>query len=135
MADSPAHVLFACVHNAGRSQIAAALFNASANASRAVATSAGTQPADHPHPEVVKVLGKMGIDISDAKPRFLDSELAATATLLVTLGCGEQCPYIPGLEVVDWPIEDPKGQNGDKVEKIRDEVAQRVASLIEDRNW
>ncbi len=98
MSASPCKVIFACVHNAGRSQIAAALFNALADPRKAIAKSAGTRPADRPHPKVVEALKEIGIDIGDAVPRFLTAEMAGSAPWLVTMGCGEQCPMVPGLE-------------------------------------
>src|SRR6266481_791072 len=115
-------VLFACVHNAGRSQMAAAFFNHLADPKTARAISAGTQPADHVHPEVLAVMKEVGIDLSNVQPQKLTDGLAATADLLVTMGCGESCPYIPGLKVIDWPLPDPKGQGLDAVQGIRDEI-------------
>src|SRR3954468_24987195 len=103
-------VIFACVHNAGRSQMSAALFNAKADPKDARAISAGTQPADRVHPVVVEAMNELGIDLSSAKPVKLTAELAKDAALLVTMGCGEECPFVPGLEVLDWPLPDPKGQ-------------------------
>ena len=110
MSATPNTVIFACVHNAGRSQMAAAFFNALADPQKASALSAGTQPADRPHPEVVEALKEVGLDISDAVPRLLDEAMAGSAQWLVTMGCGEQCPVVPGLKRADWPINDPKGE-------------------------
>lgn len=123
-------VIFACVHNAGRSQMAAAYCNAMADPSRAMAVSAGTQPAEHVHPIVQQVMAEAGLDLSGARPQRLTDELAATAQLLVTMGCGEQCPFVPGLEREDWPLPDPKGQPIEAVRLIRDEVRQRVQAML-----
>jgi len=123
-------VLFACIHNAGRSQMAAAFFNHLADPKTAHAISAGTQPADHVHPEVIVVMNEAGMDLSDVKPQKMTDELAASANLLVTMGCGEACPYIPDLKVIDWPLPDPKGQGLDAVRGIRDEVRTRVEKLL-----
>jgi len=128
-------VLFACVHNAGRSQMAAAWFNALANQAKAVATSAGTQPATTVHPEVLLVMREVGIDLSEVQPRFLSDELAADSNVLVTMGCGEACPFVPGLERVDWSLPDPKGQPLDTVRAIRDQIRQHVADLVAARGW
>ncbi|MCK5366658.1 MAG: arsenate reductase ArsC, partial [Gammaproteobacteria bacterium] len=122
MSATPNTVIFACVHNAGRSQMAAAFFNALADPQKASALSAGTQPADRPHPEVVEALKEVGIDISDAVPRLLDEAMAGSAQWLVTMGCGEQCPVVPGLKRADWPINDPKGESVERVREIRDEL-------------
>jgi arsenate reductase len=130
-----AQVVFACVHNAGRSQMAAAFFNALADPRRACAVSAGTEPADRVHPEVVTVMKEAGLDVSQAKPSRLTDELAGTSRLLVTMGCGEACPFVPGLERNDWPIEDPKAKPLERVRQIRDEVRRRVERLIETEGW
>ena len=127
--------LFACVQNAGRSQMAAALFGRVADPAKARAISAGTRPAERVHPEVVAALEEIGIDVGDARPRKLDDALARGANLLVTMGCGEECPWVPGLEIVDWEIEDPKGQDPDRVREIRDEIDRRVRALVDDRGW
>jgi arsenate reductase (thioredoxin) len=128
-------VIFACVHNAGRSQMAAAFFNALADPARARAASAGTQPDRSVHPEVVRAMAEIGIDLSGAKPRKLDDELMAGASLLVTMGCGDACPYVPGLRIDDWPLPDPKGQPIERVREIRDEIRRRVDSLLEAEGW
>lgn len=128
-------VVFACVQNAGRSQMAAAFFNALADPGRARAVSAGTQPADRVHPEVVAVMREAGIDLSAAQPRRLTDELAATGQLLITMGCGDACPVVPGLRRDDWPIEDPKGQPLDRVRAIRDEIRARVDRLVTAEGW
>ena len=130
-----ARVVFACVHNAGRSQMAAALFNAAADPGRAVAVSAGTRPADRVHEVVVAAMRESGIDLSGARPALLTAELARGAALLVTMGCGEECPYVPGLAREDWPLEDPKGQPLERVRAIRDEVGARVRALVAREGW
>ena len=130
-----AQVVFACVHNAGRSQMAAAVFNALADPRRACAVSAGTEPADRVHPEVVTVMKEAGLDVSGAKPSRLTDELAGASRLLVTMGCGEACPFVPRLKRDDWPIEDPKAKPLERVRQIRDEVRQRVERLIETEGW
>ena len=122
--------LFACVHNAGRSQIAAALFNLYADRSGCLAISAGTQPADHIHPEVVEVMREIGIDLSSARPRRLTDDLSKTASVLVTMGCGEACPFVPNLRIIDWALPDPKGQPLEGVRAIRDDIHDRVKELI-----
>jgi arsenate reductase len=128
-------VIFACVHNAGRSQMAAAFFGAIADPARARAVSAGTQPGERVHPEVVTVMGEAGIELAGARPRLLTRELAAGAQLLVTMGCGEACPVVPGLGREDWPLPDPKGQPLERVRAIRDEVRARVERLVAERGW
>jgi len=132
---SPDLVVFACVHNAGRSQMAAAFFNAAADSRKARAISAGTDPAARVHPEVVAAMGEIGIDVSGAVPRRLTADLAAGARLLVTMGCGDQCPYIPGAERDDWPLPDPRGQALEGVRTIRDEVKVRVERLVRAKGW
>jgi len=128
-------LIFACVHNAGRSQMAAALFNAWADATRAQAVSAGTAPGPHVHPEVMHVMKEIGIDLSSAKPRLLTPELARDAELLITMGCGEACPNVPGLRRDDWPLTDPKGRPMDEVRAIRDDIERRVRALIAAEGW
>ena len=128
-------VLFACIHNAGRSQMAAALFNQLADPSRARAISAGTDPGERVHPQVVAVMREAGVDLTTARPQKLTSALASTATLLVTMGCGEACPVVPGLERDDWPLEDPKGKPTARVREIRDEIRDRVRELLARRGW
>ncbi|WP_047489988.1 arsenate reductase ArsC [Terriglobus sp. TAA 43] len=124
-------VIFACVHNAGRSQMAAAFFNALADPSKARAVSTGTEPGTHVHPEVLEVMREIGIDLSTAQPQKLTEELARTADLLITMGCGEKCPYVPGLRRDDWPLRDPKGLPIEQVRTIREEVKQRVENLLQ----
>jgi arsenate reductase len=123
-------ILFACVHNAGRSQIAAALFNELADPRVARAISAGTEPASRVHPEVVTAMREIGIDLERAAPQPLTPELARQAQVLVTMGCGDRCPFVPGARVEDWPLEDPRGQSAQGVREIRDEVERRVRDLI-----
>jgi protein-tyrosine-phosphatase len=128
------NVIFACVHNAGRSQMAAAFFNQLSNPLKARATSAGTAPGDRIHPEVMAVMQEVGLDLSDAKPRKLTEELARGAQLLITMGCGDNCPYVPGLRRYDWPLRDPKGLPFEQVRDIRDDVKRHVQQLIEDED-
>ncbi len=128
-------VLFACVHNAGRSQMAAAFFNALTDPRQARAVSAGTQPGPRVHSEVVAAMGDLGIDVAGAQPTLLTPELTQTVNILVTMGCGEECPFVPGVEVLDWNIDDPKGQPPDRVGEIRDTVRRNVMALIEQRGW
>src|SRR5688572_4881386 len=123
-------IIFACIHNAGRSQMAAALFNAAANRAQARAVSAGTEPAARVHPEVVTVMKELGIDLSQARPQKLTDELAASATALITMGCGEACPHIPNIRRLDWPLTDPKGQSLDSVRQIRDEIQRLILQFI-----
>jgi arsenate reductase len=130
-----AHVIFACVHNAGRSQMAAAFFNRLADPGRARAQSAGTEPGESVHPEVLAAMQEVGIDLSTARPQKLTAELAAGARYLVTMGCGDRCPFVPGAEVQDWPLEDPKGKPMERVREIRDEVRQRVMELVKSEGW
>jgi len=124
-------ILFACVHNAGRSQMAAAWLNALADPAIARAVSAGTEPGERVHPEVLAAMQEVGIDLSDVKPKLLSDALARSAQRLITMGCGEACPWVPGLEREDWPLEDPKGKPIERVREIRDEVRARVAALLE----
>jgi arsenate reductase len=128
-------VIFACVHNAGRSQMAAAFFNALAHPLRAQAISAGTAPAAAVHAEVVTVMREVGIDLAAARPARLTDELAASAQLLITMGCDEGCPYVPGLARDEWALPDPKGQPVERVRAIRDDIRRRVEQLIADRGW
>lgn len=124
-------VIFACVHNAGRSQMAAAFFNQLADRTKAEAISAGTEPSLRVHPEVLAVMQEIGIDLSAATPQKLTQELASDAALLITMGCGDKCPYIPGLRREDWPLPDPKGRPIDEVRAVRDDIKNRVAGLIQ----
>ena len=128
-------VLFACIHNAGRSQMAAAWLNKLASPERARGISAGTEPGTRVHPEVLEAMKEVGIDLSGAKPVLLTRDLAAGASLLVTMGCGESCPVVPGLERADWPLEDPKGKDVATVRRIRDDIRDRVKDLVAERGW
>jgi arsenate reductase len=123
-------VIFACVHNAGRSQMAAAFFNQLANRRTAEAVSAGTEPGLRIHPEVLAVMQEVGIDLSNAKPQKLTDDLAREAQLLITMGCGDKCPYVPGLRRDDWPLRDPKGLPIEEVRVIRDDIKDRVQALV-----
>ncbi|HEX5192289.1 MAG TPA: arsenate reductase ArsC [Solirubrobacteraceae bacterium] len=122
-------VLFVCLHNAGRSQMSQALFERTAGG-RHTAASAGTDPADAVHPEVIEVMRELGIDLSDRKPQLLTRELAGHADTIVTMGCGDQCPYIPGKRYIDWDLPDPKGRPIGEVRATRDEIGRRVSRLI-----
>lgn len=128
-------VIFACVHNAGRSQMAAAFFNAIADPGKARAISAGTAPADRVHPEVVAAMHEVEIDLSTARPQRLTPELARDAALLVTMGCGDECPVVPGMRRLDWPLVDPKGRSIEVVRSVRDEIADRVRQLVSAEGW
>jgi arsenate reductase (thioredoxin) len=130
-----ARIIFACVHNAGRSQMAAAFFNQLADPNKAQAISAGTQPGPRVHPEVLTVMREAGIDLEGAKPTLLTTELARGTALLITMGCGETCPIIPGTRIEDWPLPDPKGQSLDAVREIRDAVRARVLGLLQREEW
>ena len=131
----PAKVVFACVANAGRSQMAAAFFNALTNPTRARAISAGTRPATAIHPEVVTAMRELGIDLSNAKPQYLSTDLSKDAHIVITMGCGDDCPLIPGVERDEWPLNDPKGQSIEDVRRIRDEIRKRVGELVKERKW
>jgi arsenate reductase (thioredoxin) len=122
-------VLFVCLHNAGRSQISQALFERAAGA-RHEARSAGTMPGEHVHPEVVEVMAELGIDLGDRRPRRLATEDAEWADVVVTMGCGDECPYIPGRRYLDWDLADPKGQPVELVRETREEIARRVDALL-----
>ena len=128
-------VLFACVHNAGRSQMAAAWFNLLADPDKARAISAGTDPGPRVHPEVVTAMNEAGVDLSRAPTSKLTTELAQGAQMLITMGCGDQCPAVPGLKRDDWPLEDPKGKSLDHVRRIRDEIRDRVTRLLDAQGW
>jgi arsenate reductase len=124
-----ATVLFVCLHNAGRSQISQALFERAA-AGRHTALSAGTTPAGQVYPEVVQVMSELGIDLAGRAPQLLTQELSEGADIVVTMGCGDTCPYIPGKRYIDWDLSDPKGRPVDQVRAIRDDIAQRVQELV-----
>jgi arsenate reductase (thioredoxin) len=125
-----ATVLFVCLHNAGRSQMSQALFERIAG-NHHTAISAGTTPAEHVHPEVVEVMRELDIDLAGRKPQLLTRELAEQADVVVTLGCGDACPHIPGKQYVDWNLPDPKGRPVAEVRAARDEIGRRVAALID----
>jgi arsenate reductase len=126
-----ASVLFVCLHNAGRSQMSAALLEREAGG-RHTALSAGTTPGERVHPEVVEAMGELGIDLSERRPRLLTRALAERADVVVTMGCGDQCPYIPGKRYIDWDLPDPRGRPLEEVRATRDEIARRVGALIEE---
>ena len=128
-------ILFGCTHNAGRSQMAAAFFNTLVDPSAGRAVSAGTEPAERVHPEVVTVMREVGIDVTGAKPRRLTDDLAVGAQWLITMGCGDACPVVPGARRDDWPVEDPKDQPLERVRAIRDEIRTRVEKLITAEGW
>ena len=130
MTDAPRTIVFACVHNAGRSQMAAAFFNLMADPRKARALSAGTQPGARVHPEVVDVMREAGVDLSGASPRLLTTDVAPRVDWLITMGCGESCPVIPGAQRDDWPVADPKGQPPDRVREIRDEIRGLVEAFV-----
>jgi arsenate reductase len=123
-----AHVLFVCLQNAGRSQMSQALFEQAAEG-RHTAASAGTRPAEHVHPQVVEAMRELGIDLAERRPRLLDRELAERADVVVTMGCGDECPYIPGRRYVDWDLQDPAGLPLEHVREIRDDIDGRVRAL------
>lgn len=128
-------IIFACVHSAGRSQMAAAFLNAIADPARVRGMSAGTQPAERVHPEVLATMNEVGLDLSAAKPNLLTKELAEEAALLVTMGCGDRCPYVPGLRRLDWELQDPKGQPAEVVRRIRDDIRTRIVELVTAEGW
>jgi arsenate reductase (thioredoxin) len=123
-----ANVLFVCIQNAGRSQMAEALFKRAADGAHG-ARSAGSRPAEHVHPNVVDVMAEEGIDLSARIPHHLDAEDMAWADVVVTMGCGDECPFVPGKRYVDWELDDPAGQPEDAVRRIRDDIGRRVADL------
>ena len=130
------NVIFACVHNAGRSQMAADWFNELADPSKARALSAGTEPGERVHPEVLSAMREVGVDLSRAKPQLLTEALIADARRLVTMGCGEACPVAPPWVVRDdWPLEDPKGKPIERVREIRDDIRLRIEMLIREQGW
>jgi len=124
-----ANVLFVCLHNAGRSQMSQALFERAAAGAHG-ARSAGTTPGDRVHPEVVEAMRELGIDLADRRPRKLTRELAEEADVVVTMGCGDECPYIPGKRYIDWDLEDPKGRPVEEVRATRDDIDRRVRALV-----
>ncbi len=126
------NVLFVCLQNAGRSQMSQALFRGSVNDDRHRARSAGTTPADQVHAEVVDVMAELGLDLSRERPRELTRDLAEWADVVVTMGCGDACPYIPGKRYIDWQLDDPAGRSIEAVRRVRDEIGRRVDALILD---
>jgi arsenate reductase (thioredoxin) len=128
-------VLFACIHNAGRSQMAAAWFNALADKTKVQGVSAGTEPGARVHPEVLQAMQEVGIDLVGVTPRKLTDELAKDAAILITMGCGDACPHIPGLRRLDWPLEDPKGKPVERVREIRQEIRAHVLELLAKEHW
>jgi arsenate reductase (thioredoxin) len=126
-------VLFVCLHNAGRSQMSQALFEQAAEG-RHTALSAGTTPGERVHPEVVTVMRELDIDLSERSPQLLTQTLAEQADIVITMGCGDSCPYIPGKRYLDWDLPDPKGRPVEEVRRLRDEIALRVARLIAELN-
>ena len=128
-------VLFACVHNAGRSQMAAAWFNLLADPGKARAISAGTRPGTRVHPAVVAAMREVGVDLADAGTTKLTDEVARQVQLLVTMGCGDECPVVPGAARDDWPLDDPKDQPIEQVRVIRDDIRDRVRRLVEGEGW
>ena len=126
-----ARVLFVCLHNAGRSQMSQALFERAAGG-RHEAESAGTTPAERVHPEVVDAMAELGVDLSRACPKRLTPGMAERADVVVTMGCGDECPYVPGVRYLDWDLPDPKGRPLEEVREIRDEVAERVRGLVDE---
>ncbi|MGA8363004.1 MAG: arsenate reductase ArsC [Solirubrobacteraceae bacterium] len=128
-----ASVLFVCLHNAGRSQMSQALFERAAGGAH-TALSAGTTPAEHVHPEVVEVMRELDIELSDRTPQLLTQELAEQADVIVTMGCGEECPYIPGKRYIDWELPDPKGRPRAEVRATRDEIERHVSELLSTLN-
>lgn len=128
-------VIFACVHNAGRSQMAASFFNKYVDPKKAKAISAGTEPTKKVHSEVVLVMQEIGIDLSQATPTLLSPELTKSADLLITMGCGEKCPYVPGLERNDWLLTDPKAKSLDEVRLIRDQIKALVLELLNAKDF
>lgn len=122
-------VLFVCRQNAGRSQMSQALFEKAAGG-RHRAVSAGTTPAEHVHPEVIEVMNELGINLADRTPQLLTRDLAEQADLVITMGCGDECPYIPGKKYIDWDLHDPAGRSVDSVRRIRDDISHRVEALV-----
>jgi protein-tyrosine-phosphatase len=124
-------VLFVCLHNAGRSQMSQALFERAAD-SEHEARSAGTTPGDAVHPEVVQAMSELGVDLTGRTPQQLTQDMAEWADIVVTMGCGDECPYIPGKRYIDWDLPDPKGRPLDEVRRTRDDIARRIDGLLND---
>ncbi|WP_026911355.1 low molecular weight phosphatase family protein [Patulibacter minatonensis] len=125
------NVLFVCLQNAGRSQMSQSLFERAADGAHE-GRSAGTTPADHVHPEVVEVMGELGIDLRDRTPQLLTRETAEWADVVVTMGCGDACPFVPAVRYIDWELQDPSGQDVDRVRRTRDEIDRRVRALLDE---
>ena len=123
-----ARALFVCLHNAGRSQMSEALFNRAAGGKHE-ARSAGTTPGERVHPEVVEVMAEIGIDLSGKTPKSLTTEDAEWADVVVTMGCGDKCPYVPGKRYIDWDLPDPRGRPVEEVRAVRDDIESRTADL------
>ena len=132
---TPDTVIFACVHNAGRSQMAAAFFNASADSHKAHALSAGTRPGAQVHDVVIEAMREVGLDLRAAMPRRLTPELADGASWLITMGCGDDCPVVPGVSRADWSLDDPKDRPLDQVRKIRDDIRRRVEAFLVEHDF
>jgi arsenate reductase len=128
-------VVFACIHNAGRSQMSAALFNLLADPSKARAISAGTNPGPRVHPEVQEAMMELDVDLAGIAPQRLTAALASGASFLITMGCGDECPVIPGAIREDWPLPDPKGRPIEDVRRIRDDIRERVAQFVSSNGW
>lgn len=128
-------VIFACIHNAGRSQMAAAFFNFYADSIKAIAISAGTQPASQVNPVVKVAMQEISISLESAHPKLLTADLAKDAKFLITMGCKENCPYIPGLKMLDWPFQDPNGQGFENVKLTRDKIKTQVLSFLAENQW
>jgi arsenate reductase len=125
------HVLFVCLHNAGRSQMSRALFDRAAGGGHE-GRSAGTTPAARVHPEVIEVMDELGLDLRDRTPQRLTREMAEWADVVVTMGCGDECPFVPGVRYIDWQLEDPAGQDVDRVRATRDEIDRRIQALVQE---
>jgi arsenate reductase len=125
------HVLFVCLHNAGRSQMSRALFEQAANGAHE-GRSAGTTPAEHVHPEVIEVMDELGIDLRDQTPKLLTRDMAEWADVVVTMGCGDECPFVPGVRYIDWELQDPAGQDVDRVRQTRHEIQRRIDVLVDE---
>ncbi len=135
MPASPHTVIFACVHNAGRSQMAAAFFNVLTDPRKARAVSAGTSPGERVHEVVIDAMREVGIDLRAAVPRLLTPELARDATWLITMGCGDACPVVPGVSRGDWPLDDPKGQTLARGRQIRDDIRGRIEAFLVEHDF
>ncbi|KAG2237645.1 protein tyrosine phosphatase [Thamnidium elegans] len=133
--DTQQKIMFACIHNAGRSQMATAFFNKHKTSDKVLGISAGSVPADKVHPNVVEVMAAIGIDLSNVKPQKLTKELAETVSIIVTMGCNEACPYVPGVQIIDWLIPDPKGSDANSTLTIRDDIEERIKQFIKEQGF